>query len=171
MSRKKEVLTAKSKPAAMPSRASMATIAEATGIDKNLLRLAKKMGFPGFHANGSVCWKKLRPEFEARCAELQEELKNDPIGLKAELQKRDIRIKDLTIRRMEGNLLDPNDVKQLLVELATATSAVIKKELGELPPRVAGTSEVTAKIEIDRAQAAIFKILKSGETKLTKLSA
>lgn len=143
--------------------------AVAQGIDRNLLRMAKSKGLPGFKQRGAVDWNVLRPEFERRRAELEEAMKTDRIGLDEQIRMRDLRIRDLKIRKMEGNMLDPREVKKLLVELATATSAVIKKELGELPPRIAGKAEIDCKVEIDKSTQAIFKILKHGQILLGRI--
>jgi hypothetical protein len=166
---KSPLLTAKYKRAKVPACASMTTVSMLTGIDKNLLRITRKKGLLGFSSNGQIVWRKFKPEFEKRYAELAESLKEDSIGLKAELQRRDIRLKDLQIRKLEGNLIDPDDFKLLLVEWGTAIGAVIKKELDELVPRVIGKSETDCLIEADKALAGVGRVINSWEPMLARL--
>ena len=64
-----------------------------------------------------------------------------------------------------------NQCRQICRALWRSGYDVIKREFNELPPRLAGKSEVDCRVECEKSVAAIFRILKSGETKLEKLSA
>jgi hypothetical protein len=142
----------------------MVALAKQTGIPLNLIRMAKKLGFPGWRANQNVSWRELKPTFEARYDELISALDTDIIGLKEQLMQRDLRLKDLEITKKEKDMLDPEDVKRLLISLATTTSVVVRKELGELPPRLLGLDEPSIKVELEKALQAIFKALKAAST-------
>ena len=163
-------LTEQYKRAKVPATASMSTIARLTGLEYDVLRLAKKLGFPGVQNNGYITWKKFKPHLEAKYDDLKADLANDSIGLKTELLKRDLRIKELTIKKMEGLFLDVDDVKQFIAEICQRFSAVLKKEHDELPPRLAGRSEVDCRTEILKTEAKIFAMLQSYEAKVGKLA-
>jgi len=162
--------TDKYKTVELKTFTSIKALSAATGLERKLLVMAKERNFPGFCNNNTVNWPHLKPTLEARYEELLKAEPCDIKTLKEELAKRDIRIKDLNIRKLEGNLLEPDDVKKFLVELATKQSVVLKKELLELPPKLAGKSEMEIKVAVDKALANIFKVLQSGEGAVNKLS-
>ncbi len=149
---------------------SISALSETTGLDKKILKIAKQRDFPGFLVNGNVNWTKLRPSFEHRYDELLAKTATDIKTLKEEIAKRDIKLKDLQIKKLEKHLLEPEDVKQFIVELATKTSVILKRELDELPPRLAGQDEPSIKIEIDKVKQTIFKALQEAETILDTIS-
>lgn len=157
------------KNTSIEQRYSMTALCKCTGIPKKYIKQAKEIGLPGFMANQTINWAKLKPEFEKRIDEITGELPTDIKTLKEELAKREIRIKDLTIKKMEGGLIAPEEIKQYLVELATKLSVVINKELSELPPRLAGKAEPDIKVEIDKAIQSIFIIMQSSQDGINKL--
>jgi hypothetical protein len=161
--------TDKYKNAPLKIYTSISALSEATGLDKKILRIAKQRNFTGFKSNGVVHWHQLRPIFESRYNELINDAPNDIKTLKEELAKRDIILKDLAIKKLERNLIEPDDIKKFLVELATKQSVVIKKELLELPPRLAGRSEVDIKVEIDKVLQTIFKVMQEADKDIDKL--
>ena len=154
----------------VPPRMSMKLIEEVHGIDIRILKLAKRRGFPGFQSGNKIMWEVLGPMIEKHKEELEQSLKGDKLGLSDELKKRDLRIKDLKIRKLEGLMLDPMDVKKLLVELATTISIVIKKEAYELVPRIVGLPQPGVLVEVNKMLMEIFKVLKSGQAMLEKMN-
>ena len=162
--------TEKYKSAQLKTYTSISSLAVATGLDKKLLRKAKIRNFEGFYSNATVAWNRLKPVLEARYEELLHDNPSDMQSLKEELARKDIRIKELTIRKLERNLLEPEDVKKLLVELATKQSVTLKKELLELPPKLAGKSEVEIKVAIDEALKRIFQVLQQAEDNIDNLA-
>lgn len=148
----------------------LTSLASSTGIDLKVLRMAKKRGLPGFKQNQGIIWRLLKPELEKQYDDLVKALANDSIGLKEELQRADLRIKNARARKLEGKLISPADVKRLLVEIAAKTSAACKKEFGELPPRLAGKAEPDIRIEIDAAIAALFKTLGTPDEAVDELA-
>ncbi len=156
--------------AELRSYTSLTQLALATGLDKRILKLAKKADLGGaFPANHGVNWKKLKPALEAQYANLLERLPNDELTILDKIKRADLRIKLATALKLERRLLEPDAVKKMLVELAARHSAVITKELQELPPRLAGKSEPEIKVEIDKAIAAIFKVMQAGAEAVDKL--
>ena len=151
--------TDKYKNAVLKTYTSISALSSATGLDKKILKLARKKDFEGCYANGTVAWNRLKPVLEARYNELTDALPDDIATLKQELVKRDIKLKDLEIKKREGNYLEPEDIKQFLVSLATKLSVSIKKELGELPPRLAGKDEASIQIEITKTLSNIFEVI------------
>lgn len=55
-------------------------------------------------------------------------------------------------------MLEPEEVKNMFIELATKQSVVIKKIFSELPPRIAGKSEQECKIILDKYLEEIFEL-------------
>jgi len=151
----------KFKNAEMREYASIKQLSIATGLPTKLLKLAKVKSWPGFHPSSRVNWKLLKPVIEAKIDELQTGTARDLATLKELLAEKDLILKDLEIKKKEGNYLEPDDVKKFLVELATKLSVIIKKELLELPPRLAGKNEPGCKVEIDNAIKAIFDLLET----------
>ena len=140
-----------------------------SGIPLKLIKLAKAKGLPGFKGSSQIKWEQLKPEFEKALPKLLDEQTEDISFYKTELAKKDVRLKELQIRKLERNLLEPAEVKLLLVELATNISVSIKKELNELPPRIAGKTEPDCKLEIDKTMQNIFNVLQSAECEVDKL--
>jgi hypothetical protein len=160
----------KTKPVTVPSRASMETISFLTGHPKDLLRLAKKWGLPGFCSNGSVQWKKLRPHFFRRLDELKAALPHDSIGFDAEIQKCNLRLRELEILKLEGKMLAPEDVKQILRWWASALSVTIKTEMAALPPRITGQSAENIQKEFDKMLAAVEAVNRAALARLDELT-
>jgi len=165
----KKKVKRKSKRIPLPPRLTLAQTADAYGVDKKTLMMAHRLAFPGFTAANKINWEILGPELEKRKVELEEALKKAGPELSEKARALDLRIKELKIQKLEGKMLAPEDMKRLMVELATENSAVIKKELDELLIRSIGLAEPMARIEFDKTKAAIFKSLKSGGAKVASL--
>jgi hypothetical protein len=165
-----KLLTKKNKHTALPSRASMTTIAEATGISKLILRLAKKRNFPGFDSAGGINWKILGPEIEKRFNELTEALKTDIIGLDARIQQCNLRLRELEIQRLEGRFISMDDGKRIMVETAVELSGVIKREMSELPPRIVGRDSAAIHKEFDRTLTAVADVFRRAQAKVDELT-
>ena len=149
------------KNAELKEYTSVLQLSNATGLSKKLIKAAKLKNFAGFKASNRIDWRLLKPEIERRIDELVTSTTRDLATLKELLAEKDLILKDLEIKKKEGNYLEPDDVKKFLVELATKLSVIIKKELLELPPRLAGKNEPGCKVEIDNAIKAIFDLLET----------
>ena len=149
------------KSAPLKTYMSISALSGATGIDKRYLKMAKKNGLDGFTLNSRVNWTTLKPLFEAAYDSLIDTEKDDILFWNKENKKKDAALKDLQIKKMEKNLVEPDDVRQLMVEIATKQSVVIKKVFNELPPKIAGKSEIDCKVLLDAAQQDIFNVLQN----------
>jgi hypothetical protein len=148
------------KKAELKTYSSITALHEATGIPKTLLLAAKKKNCTGFYANGTVNYKTAKDAIVKMLDALDEATKDDIAFWSKENKKKDVILKDLQIKKLESEMIEPSEVKALLVELATKQSVVIKRIFTELPPKCAGKSEVDIKIILDEAQKEIFGVLK-----------
>ena len=146
------------KAAELKSYSSLTQLCMATGLDKRLLMVAKKAAWPGFTANHGVNWNKLKPVLEKRYEELLVRLDDGKLSVVEKIREADLRIKLAQARKAESKILEPDDVKKLLVELAARWSAIIIKEWQQLYPRLAGKSEPEIKVDGDKALKAIFDV-------------
>lgn len=138
------------------------TLSIATGIPLNYIKYCKKNNYSGFGGNSTVDWRVLKPLFEKNYDKIHDVLSSgDDMGeLKKELAKKDIQIKELQIKKMEKNMLEPSDVRELLIEIATHQSVVINSVLDELPPKIAGKSEQDIVVYINKSKETIYDVLK-----------
>lgn len=162
--------TTKYKNAELKTYTSISALSEATGLEKKILSLAKKRNFKGFTSNQRVNWNLLKPELEERYKELEEALPDDIATYKKEIAKREVKLKDLQIRKLEKNLIEPSEVKALLVELATKQSVVLKQVFSELPPKITGKPEPEVKLILDKALQDIFKVLQESDQLVDKVA-
>jgi len=134
-----------------------------TGIPFTTIRYCRKLNADGINVNGSVNLDKFKAWYEVNKDKLSiatnEELSIDK--LKIIDKQKDIKIKELKILEMESELITPEQVKELLVEIATAQSVMLKKVFLELPPKLAGRSEPDIKKEMDASLKQIFDILQN----------
>jgi hypothetical protein len=163
-------LTELYKSAELKTYTSISSLSSATGIPKPLLKASKRLNAPGFGINATVNWSKLKNWFELHYTELTSPVLSDVSTLKNELLRQDIQYKKLQVRKLERNLLEPEDVKALLVELATKQSVIIKAIFNELPIRLAGKSEPDIKIALEQAQKEIFSVFMKADSDVNKLS-
>jgi len=140
---------------------SVSALSSTLGIDKKVIALAKKKNLPGFRSNNTVNWGELKKPFEDSIDELLEALPDDIGTYKKEIAKRDVKIRDLQIKKLEKNLIEPEQVKELLIEIATKQSVTLKKVFAELPPKLTGLSEPEIKVIMDKALEEIFDVLKN----------
>ena len=137
---------------------SIAALSNASGIPRPLLKLAKKQNYDGFQLNQSVNFRILKPDLENNIDELLLMGSDDIQHYKKEIAKREVKLKDLQIKKLEKNMLEPEEVKNMFIELATKQSVVIKKIFGELPPRISGKSEQECKVILDKYLEQIFEL-------------
>jgi hypothetical protein len=119
------------------------------------------MNADGIQPNGKVNTVKLMKWYTEHKEQVDSSKELTLEDLKVEDKEKDIRIKELKIREMERDLLLPEDVKQMLVEIATAQSVMIKKLMNEWPIRLAGKSEQDIKIILDKEIMVFFDILEN----------
>lgn len=153
-----DLLTDKYTSAELRTYTSIAALSSATGIDKKYFKMAKRQNFTGFCNNNTVNWKILKEPFEKAYDDLIMMGSDDIQHYKKEIAKREVKLKDLQIKKLEKGMLDPEDVKGMFIELATKQSVVIKKIFGELPPRIAGKSEPECKVILDKYLKDIFDL-------------
>ena len=130
-----------------------------------LVRIMNSMNADGIQPNGKVNTDKLMKWYTEHKEQVDSSKELTLEDLKVEDKEKDIRIKELKIREMERDLLLPEDVKQMLVEIATAQSVMIKKLINEWPIRLAGKSEPDIKIILDKEIMSLFDILENRITK------
>jgi hypothetical protein len=130
-----------------------------------LVRIMNSMNADGIQPNGKVNTVKLMKWYTEHKEQVDSSKELTLEDLKVEDKEKDIRIKELKIREMERDLLLPEDVKQMLVEIATGQSVMIKKLINEWPIRLAGKSEPDIKIILDKEIMSLFDILENRITK------
>jgi hypothetical protein len=130
-----------------------------------LVRIMNSMNADGIQPNGKVNTDKLMKWYTEHKEQVDSSKELTLEDLKVEDKEKDIRIKELKIREMERDLLLPEDVKQMLVEIATGQSVMIKKLINEWPIRLAGKSEPDIKIILDKEIMSLFDILENRITK------
>lgn len=127
---------------------------------RDILRAAKIAGCPGMAAHGyRIDWTLAQPFIDSQYDRFKSGHQNTLDDLRKEKLIADIENVRLTNKKLQNQYLDPEEVKQMLVSLATAQSMVLKRVRDELPPRVAGKSEPDCKVEIDKSFAEIFSVL------------
>jgi len=149
------------KNAELKTYASATSLSKATGIPKKLLLIASKQNCEGFESNNRINWSKARAPFEVMLDNLEAKADDDLSFWTKENKKKDVALKELQIKKLEKNLIEPEEVRQLMVELATKQSVVLKRIFGELPPKVAGKGEADCKIILDEALKNIFTVLQN----------
>lgn len=138
----------------------IAAASEAMGETIDMLRLCVRKNADGCNANGTFHTLKLRLWIEKHRQELEAELPDTIEYHKKVGVVKDNYLKDLQIKSKERNNIEPDEVKALLVSIATAQSATLKRLMAELPPKCAGKSEGEIKVETDKAINEFFKILR-----------
>lgn len=90
----------------------MGTLSKSKGIPMAHLKLAKKMGAPGFDGDKPVKTDLFLPWYEANKQNLVKDADDSLEYYKKEIAKRDVIIRDETIKKLKKESLDPADVKQ-----------------------------------------------------------
>ena len=110
-----------------------------TGVAKSVLKAAKAKGCPGFRGH-RIDWDLAGPWIEKNKDKLEawvgvslEELRK--IKLQADITN--VELQNQKLRKL---YLDPIEVSNFLISMATAQSAILKKMPKELAPRVTGKS-------------------------------
>jgi hypothetical protein len=139
---------------------SLAALSKATGIPKQILSKAKNDNLAGFNANATVNLALARPALIEHYDDLAQATSKDKEYWAIENKKKDVELKELQIKKLAANMLDPAEVKSLLIDIATRQSAVIKRVFNELAPKISGKGEQECKVELDEAMTELFKVLK-----------
>ena len=140
---------------------SLKALAVKTGIDIKIIRKCKHLNADGFNTNNSVNVDRFLAWYEAN----KDKIDAIPSSgttldeLKIQDKQMDIRLKKLKERELEKTLIEPQEVKALLVELATKQSIVLKKIFNELKPKLSGKSESDITIILDENLQIIFNVL------------
>ena len=139
-----------------------------TSIPERIIRLCEKLNADGFNTNRTVNLTKF-VELYNKNKDTNPQLAGQEItleDLKIEDKEMDIRLKKLKEKQLERELIEPEEVKALLVELATAQSALLKKIFYELPPRLTGLDEPSIKVILDKSLEEIFDLIKNRVEKI-----
>jgi hypothetical protein len=139
--------------------------------DRATLRKARLSGCPGFAKSGyRVDWTLAEPWMKEHITELATPTSKGEMRTLEDLRKEkvivDIENVKLKNKELQGLYLNPEDVKQFLVELATAQSVMLKKIFSELPPRLTGLDEPNIKLVLDKSLVEIFELMKNRIDKL-----
>jgi len=130
------------------------------GISKSIFKICRDKNASGINTNRTVNLVKFKLWWNDHRDEIEEEYPETYEALKVEDKKRDIQIKDLKVKQMERELIEPEEVNSLMVEISTLISVILNRMKNELAPKCAGKSEPECQIEIDYALADVFKVLR-----------
>jgi hypothetical protein len=119
---------------------------------------------PGCNANRTINTTKLKIYINEHIEDLKEESMDSLRYWKTINSKKDAELKDLKKKQFQKNLIEPKDVKQLLVSLGTTISGKLNSWTEELPPKLVGKPVDEIKIVLDQAIIDILKVLKNKET-------
>lgn len=120
---------------------SMDALATAKNIDKELLKIAKKRGAPGFSINGRIYWLELEQWWNDHLSELEEVAGDNLTVWKTRKTKADALKSELELEEMQENFLVKDEVKSFLKQIASAQLAFLKSKLiSEVPPKILGLS-------------------------------
>ena len=139
-----------------------------TGIPLRILHICRKLGAEGFNQNSTVNiskfleWYNVHKDTDPQLSGVEITLDD----LKLQDKQMDIKLKKLKEKQMEQELISPDEVKALLIEIGTAQSALLKKIFGELPPRLIGLDEPAMRIIMDKSLQEIFDLLKNKSDKI-----
>ena len=132
----------------------------ATKIPINILKLCKHQNAPGFNANQTINLDIFLPWYNINKDAVQITSSNETLeDLKKELARRDMQLKDLKIKKLDEDLITTEELKELLIMIATSQSVILKRIMGELPPKVAGKKEEECKLEVTKCINEVFAAL------------
>jgi len=123
----------------------------AKALPAGTLRKAKKLGCPGFYANGRVDWDLIGPWLKENSGLMtQGEGEESLTTLRAQSLKLDIALKELELKKAEDRMVERAYVlKYLKAVHSMAKNALAQKLQNELPPLLVGktVAEITAELE------------------------
>ena len=137
-----------------------------TGIPFSIIKLCQARNADGCNANGTINTEKLQAYYELHKEELIAMDSESKEQLQKEKLRTEIERNRLDIKARERELIEPEDVKALLVEIRTAEDVILKRIMSELPPRGAGKTEGELKLEVDKCINEYFKVI---DEKLAKM--
>jgi hypothetical protein len=141
---------------------------DSTGVSRKLLQWAKKEKAPGFvYSSGStrVNWTELEPWLKINRSRFETfESKEEASITKIKLENliKDGVLKDLQIKKLKREYLDPTEVKSLLQTISTSQAAVLKRIPTEYPQKLAGKGQADIEIELSKLVNDVIGIFKSG---------
>jgi hypothetical protein len=143
---------------------SMEAAASAKGFDKNLLKIAKRMGADGFRQNNGIYW----PDFEKWYADHESEVlaKAEAAATKWKQRKEraDALLAELKLEGLQGRYVDKEQVKTLLRGIAGAQKALLRGRLcDELPPRLLGLGVVEMTVIMDEVVQEVCKLFEDAK--------
>jgi hypothetical protein len=150
------------KNAKLKTYTSISAVSAATGIPKVILKMAKKQNVDGFNTNSTISLSRLKaalPKFIETLEGKDVDDLEDISYWKKEIAKNDAKLKELQIQKLEKDLIEPDDVRRLLIDIATVQSVVLNSSFAELPPKISGKSEADCKIILDETLKKIYGIL------------
>jgi hypothetical protein len=141
----------------------------ATGISKEMLKMAKARNCPGFIAH-YVDWDLVGPWIKKN-EELLKRWEGIPLAdlKKAKLQE-EIENKRLDNQQMRGDILSPDEVKQFLIAVGVSESAIMKKWPAELAPKLVGKAQGEIEATLTNAIVELMNLYKVELDKFLKKS-
>ena len=110
-----------------------------TGIAKEIIQQARKLGCPGFRGH-RIMWHEAKEWIDKNINLLEDNIDTSLAELKKEEKKEDILLKKLKRKELEGQYLDPNEVRDFLIKMATIQSSTFKQLKEELKTKLVGRS-------------------------------
>lgn len=118
---------------------SMKSLHSAMGIPIIQLKLAKTMNAPGFNSNNSINWMLLKPWLDENQHQLKVDEKETWEYYRIQNAIKDGVLKDQTkvindeqIKRLKGESLDPQEVKEFLSKVSAKQAIVFKSTVKDL---------------------------------------
>lgn len=142
----------------------MARCAGDTGVPREILKLAKARGCPGFEGH-YIDWDKAGPWVEKQRSELEALIGTSMDDLRKIKLKEDIENVKLQNQKLKRMYLDPEDVRNFLTSMAVAQSALLKKMPKELAPRCVGKNVGEIEQMIEAGVIEIFQLFKDSIVK------
>ena len=136
----------------------------ATNVPKEVLRLAKTRGAPGFVGH-YIDWDLAGPWILSNRDELDEYLSTSIGELNKEKKREEIENLRLVNLKLKRLYLEPEDVKNFLISMATVQSSMLKKLPKELAPRVIGKPIGEVEQILEAAVVEIFNIFRDSSNK------
>lgn len=140
----------------------MAQCSSQTNTPKNLLRLAKANGAPGFIGN-RIDWDELQPWLEAHKDTLLNDADDSLNKWKLRKTKADALTAELELEEMKSQYLIKEEVKAFLQSIAAAQLAVLKSKLvQELPSKLLGLGVTETAVIMEQTVTELCNIFQSG---------
>lgn len=119
----------------------MKQLSQAKGIPVEILEMASAADADGFNTNGSINWPKFSEWYELHKDELVKSSLNSLEYFKTQIAKRDVQIRDEQLKKMRGESLSPDEVKEFLTRVGKAQAKKLFSCPDEINPKLEGLDE------------------------------